>query len=35
MHAKNLEEEKRLKESGFEYVRYSDRCEVAIYCKRK
>jgi hypothetical protein len=34
-HAKNLEEENRLIEAGFEYMRYSDRDEVAIYRKRK
>ena len=33
--AKNLEEEKKLIEAGFEYVRYSYRDEVAIYKKRK
>ncbi len=33
--AKNLEEESKLLEAGFEYVRYSDRDEVAIYRKRK
>jgi hypothetical protein len=32
---KNLEEEKKLLEAGFEYIRYSDRDEVAIYRKRK
>ena len=34
-YAKNLEEEKKLIEAGFEYVRYSDRDDVAIYRKRK
>jgi hypothetical protein len=33
--ARSLEEEKKLLEAGFEYVRYSDRNEVAIYRKRK
>jgi hypothetical protein len=33
--AKNLEEESKLIEAGFEYVRYSERDEVAIYRKRK
>ena len=33
--AKNLEEEKKLIEAGFEYVRYSDKDAVAIYRKRK
>jgi hypothetical protein len=33
-HAKNLEEETKLIEAGFEYVRYSERDEVAIYRKR-
>ena len=32
---RSLEEEKKLLEAGFEYVRYSDRDEVAIYRKRK
>ena len=27
MNAKNLDEENKLIESGFEYVRYSDKCE--------
>lgn len=30
-----LEEESKLIEAGFEYVRYSDRDGVAIYRKRK
>jgi integrase len=34
-HARNLEEESKLIEAGFEYVRYSDRDGVAIYRKRK
>ena len=34
-HAKNLEEESKLLEAGFEYVRYSDRDGVAIYRMRK
>lgn len=34
-HARNLEEENRLIEAGFEYVRYSQKDEVAIYRKRK
>jgi integrase len=33
--AQNLDEEKKLIEAGFEYVRYSNRDEVAIYRKRK
>jgi hypothetical protein len=33
--AGNLEEEKKLIEAGFDYVRYSDKDEVAIYRKRK
>jgi hypothetical protein len=31
----DLEEENRLIEAGFEYVRYSGKDEVAIYRKRK
>ncbi len=34
-HARDLEEENKLIEAGFEYVRYSERDEVAIYRKRK
>jgi len=34
-HARNLEEENKLIEAGFEYVRYSDKDSVAIYRKRK
>jgi len=34
-HARNLEEENKLTGAGFEYVRYGDRDEVAIYRKRK
>ena len=34
-HARNLEEESKLIEAEFEYVRYSDKDEVAIYRKRK
>ncbi|MEM2922136.1 MAG: site-specific integrase [Candidatus Bathyarchaeia archaeon] len=33
--AQNLEEEKKLLEAGFEFVRYSEKDEVAIYRKRK
>ena len=33
--AQSLDEEKKLIEAGFEYVRYSDKDEVAIYRKRK
>jgi len=34
-HARNLEEESKLIEAGFEYVRYSEKDSVAIYRKRK
>lgn len=34
-HAKTLEEQGKLIDAGFEYVRYSDKDEVAIYRKRK
>lgn len=34
-HAKNLDEESKLLEAGFEYVRFSNRDQVAIYRKRK
>jgi len=34
-HARNLDEENKLIEVGFDYVRYSDKDEVAIYRKRK
>lgn len=34
-HAKSLEEEDKLLESGFEFVRYDHREDVAIYRKRK
>ena len=34
-HARNLEEENKLIEAAFEYVRYSEKDEVAIYYKRK
>jgi len=34
-YAKNLEEESKLIEAGFEYVRYSEKDGVAIYRKRK
>ena len=34
-HATNLEEENKLIEAGFEYVRYSEKDEVAIYRKPK
>jgi hypothetical protein len=33
--AQSLGEEKKLIEAGFDYVRYSDKDEVAIYRKRK
>jgi len=33
--AQSLDEEKKLIEAGFDYVRYSDKDEVAIYRKRK
>ncbi|MEM3577910.1 MAG: hypothetical protein QXX51_05570 [Candidatus Bathyarchaeia archaeon] len=32
---RNLEEESKLIEAGFEYVRYSEKDGVAIYRKRK
>jgi len=32
-HARNLEEESKLIEAGFEYVRYSEKDQVAIYRK--
>lgn len=34
-HATNLKEEGKLIEAGFEFVRYSEKDEVAIYRKRK
>jgi len=34
-HAKDLKEEDKLVEAGFEYVRYCEKDEVAIYRKRK
>jgi len=34
-HAQNLEEETKLLESGFEFVRFSEKDKVAIYRKRK
>jgi hypothetical protein len=34
-HARTLEEESKLIEAGFEYVRYSDKDQVAIYRKPK
>jgi len=34
-HSRNLEEESKLIETGFEYVRYSEKDQVAIYRKRK
>jgi len=34
-HAKNLDEESKLLEAGFDYVRFSNRDQVAIYRKRK
>jgi hypothetical protein len=33
--AQNLEEEKKLIEAGFEFIRYSEKDNVAIYRKRK
>jgi hypothetical protein len=33
--AQSLDEEKKLIEAGFDYLRYSDKDEVAIYRKRK
>jgi hypothetical protein len=33
--ARKIEEETKLIEAGFEYVRYSDKDQVAIYRKRK
>jgi hypothetical protein len=35
VHARNLEEENRLIEAGFEYVSCSEKDEVAIYRNRK
>jgi hypothetical protein len=34
-HPRNLEEDNKLVEAGFEFIRYSDKDEVAIYRKRK
>ena len=34
-HARNLEEEDKLLQAGFEFVRYDERNELAIYRKRK
>lgn len=34
-HAKNLEEEDKLIEAGFEFVRCSETEQIAIYRKRK
>ena len=34
-HARNLEEENKLIEVGFEYVRYSEKDDVAIYRNRE
>jgi len=34
-HARNLVEESKLVEAGFEFIRYSEKDEVAIYRKRK
>jgi hypothetical protein len=34
-HARNLEEENKLIEAGFEFIRFSQKGEVAIYRKRK
>jgi integrase len=34
-HAKDIEEESKLLEAGYEYVRYSDKDSIAIYRKRK
>jgi hypothetical protein len=33
--AKNLDEENKLIEAGFEYLRYSNKDEAVIYRKRK
>ena len=35
VHAKNLKDETKLIEAGFEYIRYSQKDDVAIYRKRK
>ncbi|MCW3976478.1 MAG: hypothetical protein NWE77_00935 [Candidatus Bathyarchaeota archaeon] len=35
VHAKNLKDETKLIEAGFEYIRYSQEDDVAIYRKRK
>ncbi|PIU59168.1 hypothetical protein COS86_05725 [Candidatus Bathyarchaeota archaeon CG07_land_8_20_14_0_80_47_9] len=34
-HATNLEEENKLIEAGFEFIRYSEKDQVAKYWKRK
>jgi len=34
-HTRNLEEESKLIEVGFEYVRYSEKEEVSVYWKWK
>jgi hypothetical protein len=34
-YATNLEEESKLIEAGFEFIRYSEKDQVAIYRKRK
>jgi site-specific recombinase XerD len=34
-HATNLQEENKLIEAGFEFIRYSEKDQVAIYRKRK
>ena len=34
-HARDIDEESKLLEAGYEYVRYSDKDCVAIYRKRK
>lgn len=34
-HARNLAEEDKLVQAGFEFVRYDEREQVAIYRKRK
>ena len=34
-HGTNLEEENKLIEAGFEFIRYSDKDQVATYRKRK
>jgi len=34
-HVKNFEEESKLIEAGFEYLRYGEKDDAAIYRKRK